>query len=95
MRCRYRRRQRSTPCCGASNCAISVLQHIAQACNEALREGDLLGRIGGEEYLAALPRSTIEQAAEIAELRRRLVAEFAAEDLPAGLRITAVEAMPK
>jgi diguanylate cyclase (GGDEF)-like protein len=65
-----------------------VLQHIAQACNEALRDRDLLGRIGGEEFLAVLPQSTLAQAADIAERLRCLVEALAAEDLPAGLRIT-------
>lgn len=65
-----------------------VLQHIARTCQEALREGDLLGRIGGEEFLAVLPRSAIEQAAEVAERLRKRVEVLAAKDLPPGLRTT-------
>ena len=65
-----------------------VLQHIARACTEALRDGDLLGRIGGEEFLVILPRSTLEDAADVAERLRSRVEALALEDLPAGLRIT-------
>ena len=65
-----------------------VLQHIAHACQEALRDGDLLGRTGGEEFLAVLPRSTIDDAAEVAERLRKRVEALAPEDLPPGLRTT-------
>ena len=65
-----------------------VLQHVAQSCSEALRDGDMLGRIGGEEFLAVLPHSSIEQAADIAERLRSLVEALAAADLPTGLRFT-------
>ncbi len=45
-----------------------ALQHIAHACQDALRERDLLGRIiGGEEFLVILPGSTLAHAAEVAE----------------------------
>lgn len=65
-----------------------VLQHIAVACQEALRDGDLLGRIGGEEFLAVLPRSSIDQASEVAERLRKRIEALAPEDLPPGLRTT-------
>jgi len=65
-----------------------ALQHIARACTESLRDGDLLGRVGGEEFLAILPRSTLEQAADVAERLRSRVEALSLDDLPAGLRIT-------
>jgi len=65
-----------------------VLQHIARACLDALRDGDLLGRIGGEEFLVILPGSTLEHATDIAERLRVRVETLPLEDLPAGLRIT-------
>lgn len=65
-----------------------LLQHVAQACQEALREGDLLGRIGGEEFLAVLPRSAIQDATEVAERLRKRVEALVPKDLPSGLRTT-------
>lgn len=35
-----------------------------------MRRGDLVGRIGGEEFLALLPNTTLKQATEIAERLR-------------------------
>jgi diguanylate cyclase (GGDEF)-like protein len=66
-----------------------VLQHVARTCGEALRDGDLLGRIGGEEFLVVLPGNTLEQAAaDVAERLRSRVEALALDDLPAGLRTT-------
>jgi diguanylate cyclase (GGDEF)-like protein len=65
-----------------------VLQHVARTCAEALRDADLLGRIGGEEFLVVLPGDTLEQAADVAERLRVRVESLALEDLPAGLRTT-------
>lgn len=65
-----------------------VLQHIARACQEALRDGDLLGRIGGEEFLVVLPGNDLDDAAEVAERLRSRIEALTLDDLPAGLRIT-------
>lgn len=61
-----------------------VLMRITHACVEALRDGDMLGRIGGEEFLAVLPGSNMEQAMEIAErLRVRVEALAGTDAMPA------------
>ena len=39
-----------------------VLARIAHACQGALRQFDLLGRTGGEEFLVLLPNTRLEQA---------------------------------
>ncbi len=65
-----------------------VLQHVARTCAEALRDADLLGRIGGEEFLVVLPGNTLDQAADVAERLRARVESLALGDLPAGLRTT-------
>lgn len=57
-----------------------VLVRITRACQAALRDGDLLGRIGGEEFLAVLPGSTLNQALDIAERLRRRVEQLTASD---------------
>jgi len=54
-----------------------ALQEIAQACQENLREHDIFGRYGGDEFIAILPETGLETAFVVAErLRKR------AETLP-------------
>ncbi len=65
-----------------------VLQRIAHACAEALRENDLMGRTGGEEFLVILPGSDSGRAIEVAERLRNRIAALAMEDLAPGLRAT-------
>lgn len=48
-----------------------VLRKIAHACLEVLRPGDLIGRFGGEEFIAALPGASAKNAYPIAERLRQ------------------------
>jgi len=48
-----------------------VLRKIARACLEVLRPGDLIGRFGGEEFIAALPGASAKNAYPIAERLRQ------------------------
>ncbi|MDR3441208.1 GGDEF domain-containing protein [Telmatospirillum sp.] len=50
-----------------------ALKAFTAACRKALREPDILGRIGGEEFAVALPNTRIEEAQMIAERLRRQV----------------------
>ncbi len=43
----------------------TVIENLAEISQEVLRMGDILGRIGGEEFLYILPRTTPEQAEQI------------------------------
>jgi len=45
----------------------AVLKEVAQAMQSSLRAYDLLGRVGGEEFLIASPGSTLDDAAGLAE----------------------------
>ena len=54
-----------------------VLKAVAGALQGALRDGDTLGRFGGEEFVALLPAASPGEAALVAELVRRHVAELA------------------
>lgn len=65
-----------------------VLMRVAAACREALRQGDLLGRYGGEEFVALLPGVDEECTREIAERLRRAVECLALDDVAPGQRIT-------
>lgn len=44
-----------------------ALQHIVHVCNRHMREGDLFGRYGGEEFVMCLPDTLLEQAASLCE----------------------------
>jgi diguanylate cyclase (GGDEF)-like protein len=51
-----------------------VLQAVARRCRESLREVDLFGRYGGEEFVALLPQTGREQAAVTAGRLRHEIA---------------------
>jgi diguanylate cyclase (GGDEF)-like protein len=65
-----------------------VLREVAHACADALRDGDLLGRIGGEEFLAILPGTLVDHAVDVAERLRRRVETLEIADLPGRVRAT-------
>lgn len=52
----------------------SALQHVARLLEAAVRDGDLVARIGGEEFAVWLPRTALAEALEVAERIRRSVA---------------------
>lgn len=54
-----------------------VLQRLVQLVGEDLRENDMLGRIGGDEFLLILPDTNNEQARTIAERFGHIVSEAA------------------
>jgi diguanylate cyclase (GGDEF)-like protein len=59
-----------------------VLQQLARACHDSMRDGDLLGRVGGEEFLAVLPRTRLDHALDVAERLRNRVATLKLADVP-------------
>jgi diguanylate cyclase (GGDEF)-like protein len=65
-----------------------VLARIANACQGALRQFDLLGRTGGEEFLVLLPNTRLEQAQPIAERLRAAVAAIDFSDISEDLTVT-------
>jgi len=54
-----------------------VLVALANACADELRDVDVLGRFGGEEFTITLPETSIETALEVAERLRHLLSEIA------------------
>lgn len=56
-----------------------VLKKLADVCRMMLREVDIIGRIGGEEFALLLPETSIEEATEVAE---RLRVTIASDNLP-------------
>ena len=63
----------------------SVLQGVAQTLRADLREADLAGRWGGEEFVLVLPETAAEEAFKLVERLRRTIA---AQELTPGRTIT-------
>lgn len=66
-----------------------VLMRVAQACKQALRRFDMMGRLGGEEFLVVLPDTSMDVAMQIAERLRGKVESLPLGNLAPGLEITA------
>ncbi|WP_347987042.1 diguanylate cyclase [Methylomonas sp. AM2-LC] len=51
-----------------------VLQKVSEVCQSALRDVDVMGRLGGEEFVILLPETQGKEAIEVAERLRGLFA---------------------
>jgi diguanylate cyclase (GGDEF)-like protein len=56
-----------------------ALRHVAHRLHTSLREGDLLARWGGEEFLAVLPDTDLKEGMAVAERLCRLLADVPIE----------------
>lgn len=67
-----------------------VLKEFSQRIQENLRGVDLVSRIGGEEFLIAMPDTTQDQARIASERLRKVIEDevFASASLPEGLPVT-------
>lgn len=65
-----------------------VLRVMAGECASILRQTDIFGRLGGEEFAAALIRAGEEAAADAAERMRAALAEVAVEHEKGTIRFT-------
>lgn len=50
-----------------------ILTQTTQACKTSLRENDIFGRLGGEEFVVALPFTPLDKALEVADRLRQTV----------------------
>lgn len=53
-----------------------VISHVTRVFADTVRDGDYLGRLGGEEFIAILPDTNREQAVAMAEALRNNVADM-------------------
>ena len=67
-----------------------VLKRFVEVCRQVLREQDMLGRMGGEEFAVLLPEEDVEGARRVAE-RLRAEIEALVVDVGGGetVRLTA------
>jgi diguanylate cyclase len=76
----------------------NVLQHFAQVCRERLREQDLLGRMGGEEFLLLVPGVRLSDAVHIIDRVRAHFPSTMLHERPSEQRVTfsagVTEALP-
>jgi diguanylate cyclase (GGDEF)-like protein len=56
-------------------CGDKVLIDVSNILSQFIREGDILARIGGEEFVLALPQTNIEGAIKLAERIRTTIEE--------------------
>lgn len=66
-----------------------ALQHIVQVCSRHLREGDLFGRYGGEEFVICLPDMSLKQAAQLCETIRADIEQSVLYTLIGPINVTA------
>ena len=64
------------------------LAQVAKTARGVLREGDVLVRYGGDEFLAILPAASRDDATQVAERVRRMVQETCLQDGAQQVRIT-------
>ena len=66
-----------------------VLRQVAKAAQEVLRDSDLLGRYGGEEFILFLPSSSAQEALQVAERLRLRIAALRLLELGEGWPLSA------
>jgi diguanylate cyclase (GGDEF)-like protein len=65
-----------------------VLQELATRCKNSVREGDLIGRYGGEELMVLLPETDRETALQVAERLRISIEETSIKVLNGEVHVT-------
>jgi diguanylate cyclase (GGDEF)-like protein len=65
-----------------------VLQRVAHTCRTTLGRPNVIGRTGGEEFLAVLPRTSLAAGRTLAERLRAAVERIDVTDIDPNLRVT-------
>ncbi|MFK7741998.1 MAG: chemotaxis protein CheB [Planctomycetota bacterium] len=75
-----------------------ALTHVAQLLKSRLRPTDLLARVGGDEFLAVLPKSRLAEGVHVGQKIARFLEDTPLQDANASIRMTVsigVAALPK
>jgi diguanylate cyclase (GGDEF)-like protein len=70
-------------------CGDEALRHFVAIASRCLRVHDTMGRLGGEEFVVMLPRTTHEQACSVAERLRALLEQAPLQRLQGRVSLTA------
>jgi diguanylate cyclase (GGDEF)-like protein len=65
-----------------------VLRVLAERCRAHLRETDVLGRYGGEEFALILPETGVEESRQIAERLRSTISDVPIDTVKGPVEIT-------
>jgi diguanylate cyclase (GGDEF)-like protein len=65
-----------------------VLIQIAKLAKNAIREGDIFIRYGGEEFLAILPGASQSDTRNVAEKFRRIIEEMTIQHIDQNIKVT-------
>ncbi|MGJ4887539.1 sensor domain-containing diguanylate cyclase [Bradyrhizobium sp. HKCCYLRH3099] len=66
-----------------------VLSQVVESCRGVLRDSDVIGRLGGEEFGIVLPHTSLAQAMAVLEKMRLAVAGLAVDSPCGPIRVTA------
>lgn len=68
----------------------AALRHISDSCVRSVREADVVGRFGGEEFIIVLPRTSATEAAVVAERIRASLRQpgFKWQDRPINITLS-------
>lgn len=68
----------------------AALRHISDSCIRSVREADVVGRFGGEEFIVVLPRTRATEAAVVAERIRATLRQpgFKWQDHPVNVTLS-------
>jgi diguanylate cyclase (GGDEF)-like protein len=73
----------------------AALVALAATMRRQMRQGDLIGRIGGEEFAVLLPGNNLEQARQRAEQLRQSIHQIQRPDGPLTTSIGIAECSPR
>ncbi|MDO8863730.1 diguanylate cyclase [Haliea sp. E1-2-M8] len=65
-----------------------ILCQVGDAMRDIMREGDFVGRFGGEEFVIILPETSLEAARALVTRIRDTIAAMQFPELPAGAQVT-------
>ncbi len=65
-----------------------VLKEITETVNMSIRDGDVLGRYGGEEFMVVMPGADSEVAKTVAERIRKSISRVSISEDETGVRVT-------